>query len=295
MSQIQFVRRATLDEGRWNRCIETSPNGLIYSTTNYLDLLAGSWDALVYNNYECIMPLTGKVKYGAHYLYQPAFCQQLGITGVCNECLEMAFINKAKDHYPFAEINMNFSNSVTGTNCNNYVLDLNLPYEHLASGYSNDLKKNLHRASHLQLHYLTSENAEYGVGLFKELYGKRFPHVNRLHYTALVNYCRLHKNHFLVREVRQGDKLLSTVVCLTYKNRIYFMASSTLPEGRDLEANHFLVDQLIREFSNQEKLLDFEGSDLPGVAAFYKNFGPVNQPYMKVAWNHLKLPWRWFK
>ena len=76
---------------------------------------------------------------------------------------------------------------------------------------------------------------------------------------------------------------------------MYLLASVTWPEGREQEANHFLLDRLINEFAASDTVLDFEGSDLPGVAHFYRNFGGIDQPYFFYRLN--RLPWyiRWMK
>jgi len=50
--------------------------------------------------------------------------------------------------------------------------------------------------------------------------------------------------------------------------------NATTEDGRKSAANHFLIDQLIREFCEEEWLLDFEGSDLEGVKHFYQSFIP---------------------
>jgi hypothetical protein len=76
---------------------------------------------------------------------------------------------------------------------------------------------------------------------------------------------------------------------------MYLMISATGPEGRDKGANHFLIDRLINEFAASDLYLDFEGSDLPGVAHFYQNFGGIDQPYFYYYYNKLPWPLRLFK
>jgi len=34
-------------------------------------------------------------------------------------------------------------------------------------------------------------------------------------------------------------------------------------------------------------IFDFEGSDIKGIADFYKKFGTINQPYPFIKWNNL--------
>jgi hypothetical protein len=67
------------------------------------------------------------------------------------------------------------------------------------------------------------------------------------------------------------------------------MNTTTTP-GRKLKANHFLINNIIKEFSQTNLLFDFEGSDLAGVKEFYQNFGPVNQPYFHYHFNFLPFP-----
>jgi hypothetical protein len=41
----------------------------------------------------------------------------------------------------------------------------------------------------------------------------------------------------------------------------------------------YLVDYIIRKEAAKDKLLDFEGSKIEGVARFYKGFGAKYHPY----------------
>jgi hypothetical protein len=42
-------------------------------------------------------------------------------------------------------------------------------------------------------------------------------------------------------------------------------------------------------------MLDFEGSDIPGIADFYKGFGGLDEPYYFCKWNQLPWFYRIFK
>jgi hypothetical protein len=41
----------------------------------------------------------------------------------------------------------------------------------------------------------------------------------------------------------------------------------------------FLVESILKIYQNKNYLLDFEGSELEGVARFYNGFGATNNPY----------------
>src|SRR5690606_31954046 len=95
----------------WDRCIKNAPNQLIYAWSFYLDIISPGWDALVMGDYEMVMPLTGKKKWGISYLYQPAFTQQSGIFGKHIDAnIITKFLNKAATQFPFIEINLNYGN-----------------------------------------------------------------------------------------------------------------------------------------------------------------------------------------
>ncbi len=88
---------------------------------------------------------------------------------------------------------------------------------------------------------------------------------------------------------------LALALLLKKKNRLYLLMSVCPPAGRKAEANHFLLDSLIREFAGTGVLLDFEGSEIPGVAHFYSNFGGFDQPFFFYRHNRLPWPLRLFK
>jgi hypothetical protein len=154
----------------------------------------------------------------------------------------------------------------------------------------------LQRSKKFNLQYSVSNDIGNAVQQFKSLYAERTPHVTDKNYqqlTQLANNLLEEKNAF-VREVRlpTNNQLLACGLFFKDEKKIYNIASSTLPDGRTMEANHFLFDELIKEFAGQPLILDFEGSDLPGVERFYKKFGSILEPYYFIKWNH--LPW-WAK
>jgi hypothetical protein len=60
-------------------------------------------------------------------------------------------------------------------------------------------------------------------------------------------------------------------------------------------ANHFLLDRMIKEFSGQQLVLDFEGSQIAGIAEFYRQFGSTPEPYPFLRFSQLPVPFRYFK
>jgi len=284
--------------------LQSALNGLVYAHSDMLDAMSPGWDALVLGDYEAVMPLTWRKKMGIRYLCQPAFCQQLGIFSLqeVSSDITESFLRKASISFRLIEIFINYANplQVEQTGATNLVLSLAKGYESLKANFRRDLLKNLARTEKFSLQYVVSANIDNAIAQYQLLYGNRM-NVRLTDYQALTAVCKkwLPEGKCFVREVRlregNRDELLSIGLFLKDNNRIYNIASSTLPNGRTLEANHFLFNELIKEFAGQNLLLDFEGSDLPGVARFYQKFGPVNQPYFFWKSNRLPAVLRWWK
>ncbi len=302
--QIQLLQNHQIDKARWLRTIQQSPNGLIYAWPNYLDTMSPVWQALATEDYSLLMPLTIKKKWGIRYLYQPPWCQQLGVFGTATMDIEtiQEFLKVAQQHLSFAEINLNYQNGFTADTLfprKNYVLPLAEDYATIRSQYTKGLiKKDLERVEKYNLQYSVSTAIETTITIYKEWYASRTPHVTEKDYVYFTQLCRQLQTtgNAFVREVRlPNNELLACNIFLKDSNRIYYILSATLPNGRTLGANHFLLDQLIQEFAGSNLLLDFEGSEISTIERIFQKFGATNQPYFFTKWNSLPWPLRLLK
>jgi hypothetical protein len=291
---INYLTRDKIDIGKWDRCIRQSHNKLPYAFSYFLDNMAPGWEALIVGDYHMVMPLTWKKKWGLRYLYQPPFIQQLGVFSENEISADQlaSFISAMKSRFRFAEIFLNFQNQVIPASARqNYILSLSPAYEQLKRGYKNDLVKNLRVAEKAGL---TCGNGELETSLqsYQHEYRKRLPHVKKSDYDAFRIVClsAAANNKLVIRSAYDADRvMLSSALFILDAGRLVLLLSVTSSDGRLKSANHFLLDQVIREFSGQPLVLDFEGSAIPGIAHFYKNFGSINQPYYFLRYN--QFPW----
>jgi len=68
---IKYLKHTEINYAAWDACVKQSPNALLYAYSWFLDMAADQWDALVYGNYDAVMPLPWRKKWGIQYLYQP--------------------------------------------------------------------------------------------------------------------------------------------------------------------------------------------------------------------------------
>jgi hypothetical protein len=175
---------------------------------------------------------------------------------------------------------------------NNFVLPLDNDYETIANRFSNSHKRNIKRASHFFLNYEIENNFSTIIKMFSNLYSNRQLIYGKNDYKNFDALCALlaSQQQLVVRKVTdKNGHILAGVILLKDNNRLYNIMSCVTIEGRKKEANYFLFQKLIQEFCQQPLLLDFEGSDVKGIAAFYEQFGAVNQPYPFISIN--QLPW----
>ena len=306
MESIQYLLHNKIDKQKWDDCINKSVNRLIYAKSFYLDAMAANWDAIVLNDYEAVMPLTWKKKWSVAYLYQPAFVQQGGIffTNELSKTLIRAFTDKAFTKFKFAEITFNYLNDVndlTNTKINirtNFILPLLNNYQQISNGYHSSIIKDLKRSRQFKLQYHTSNDYLTIVNLYKKLYQNRLPFFCNKDFTNFNLVCKKMwaDDNLIVRKITgANEEILAAVILLKDNNRFYNIISCTTDDGKHKGANHFLYDKVIQEFCNTNYILDFEGSDVKGIADFYRRFKAINQPYPFCKINNLNPIIKLFK
>ena len=294
---IRYLPRAVINIESWDRCISHAPNGLIYAYSFYLDNMARHWDALVWGDYECVMPITWNKKLGISYLYQPPFTASLGIFGnKITDSLIMEFICSIPSRYKLVEIDMNFGNKLSFPYQNillreNYILDLNNPYEKIYAGYRDNIKRNCKKAQQLNCRY--SDNVEVAEVIrlsqlqMRKLSGASPEDFRR--FKNLFHFLQARGEATACGVYMDSGELMASCVFFFSHNRAYYILVGNHPNGKTIGASHFLIDRFISEHAGKNLLLDFEGSDIRNLAFFYSSFGAVVETYPAL---HIdRLPW----
>lgn len=301
---IQIIEAHLINAEKWNRCIAESSNALIYADYRLLNALCDNWSGLIVGDYETILPLPWRKKFGIRYLYAPAFLQQLGFFGNLS-CLDVQSIWKSVFGFvKYGDLFFNYQNkellnNVSYTQKTNFILNLVSSYPTIHSGYTHDLIKNLQKSEKQILLYSNDLLIEKSIQLFQSQYQERFPQYSNQVFNRFSDACLAFSmtDNCITRTVftEDGNELLSTAVLLKNHNRLSLVMNATTQKGRTFAANHFLLDQIIQEFCEENLLFDFEGSERKGIKEFYQSFHPVNQPYFQVSFNLLPLWLNWIR
>jgi len=285
---IRYLSRETIDITAYDNCIEASYNAKVYAESWYLDCVAHRWSALVLKDYEAVMPLCWKKKFGISYVYTPAWVQQLGVFSPkkIDESLILRFIKAIPPKFKKIDLQLNSSNLFDHSKKrlrNNFLIDLNRSYHDIYQGFNNNRKRMLKSLSAVNS-YLTMELIDEVVFLdFFNKTEKKFV-VTKLVYDALAKLLNSKKGH-CVGAYANGE-LLSVLFYVATNSRIYYLLPLTNQQGLEIGISTFVVDQLIKKYQQKELFLDFEGSMIEGVANFYQSFGATLEHYSVMSyWN----------
>jgi len=300
---IQHLTNKEIDKTKWDACIDNADNGLIYAYSFYLDHMAVHWDALVLNDYEVVMPLTWNKKYGIYYLYQPFLTAQLGLFGKnISEEIFSKFLKTIPAKFKYWDIFLNHSNLFTIDGFNlyqrkNFALGLNKPYEQLYTNYKENIQRNIKKAEQAGC------NAEKDLDvekLIKLAWQQMKSHSkvsadNAERFRKLYKYLHERKKAITYGIISAQNELLASCVFFFSHNRVYYILVGNDPKGKTLGASHALIDAFIKDHADENLLLDFEGSDIPGLALFYSSFGAAEENYTAIRLNKLPFYLRWIK
>lgn len=294
---IRYIQHNDINRSKWDMSIDESFNGLIYAKSWYLDIVAEEWDALVENDYEKIFPLIHRKKWGIRYLYQPVFTQQLGLFSktLQTENSVLAFIHAIPSKFRFAEINLNTFNKFTDSsipagNWLTHELDLINSYTQIRKNYSTNLKRNIAKAEKAGLTVTKNIKPDEIISLFRMNRGKSITTLGDDDYLKLsrLSYSGIYKGVIQTYGVYSAhNSLCAGAIFLQSKKKMIFLFSGLSEEGREDGAMAFLIDSFIRDHEHKHLTLDFEGSNDPNLARFYKSFGSTEITYPHLYLNRL--------
>ena len=293
---IQFLTRKEINIEKWNECIDNAPNGLVYAYSYYLDAMCNNWDAIILNNYEAVMPLPWRKKYGLRYVHQVAFIQRLGIFGNNFFGTIDLIYKEAGKHFSFLHYNISEQVAIPKINLKkkqNFIIDLDNPYQKIKSSFDTDCIRNIKKAEERGCSFTNEISPDNVIHNFRAAYGLKNSNLKDDDYQRFINLLKEAKNRNTVdlSGVKNQDGLVIYSAAIFKDNkRLYYILGAPTDEGRQKRATYFFIDHLIKLNAEKNLLFDFEGSDIPSVEAFYKKFGPQTEFYYELKTRpHLQL------
>jgi hypothetical protein len=280
--KIHHLKYGQIDFKAYDHCIESSPYGMIYAMSWYLDAVSPHWELLMADNYRYVMPLPVKQKWGIKYLMQPLFCQQLGIFSMQQLTAEICQSFIAGIPYFFYHIQLNAGNvfDFAGTRMrDNFVLDLNKPYSDIQKNYRKNFVRNIKRAEKETLCVEKDTAWDTFRQTVKNNCGSRPIQYSLNVFGSIIQHIRKSTIVEIWSIKNESQEILASAFFVRWKSKTYYLLPVSTPEGKEKQSMSFLLDQYIRTYSGEKLMLDFEGSSIPNIARFYKSVGASNACY----------------
>lgn len=283
---IRYLKNEDLDAARWDACIQESMPSLLYAYSWYLDLVCDDWDALVLGDYEAVMPIPFTKKFGFKLAVQPPFCQQLGVfsPAALNETLVKAFLSALPKQFHWARLHLNYHNPLqSGVSLrSNYVLDLMPDMDGLKANFESSVIRSIRKSEKSSCALLEGidtrsimelvawQNKDKNMGLSTRSMQKL---------ERLIPVCTQKGVLVSIGLYSPMNHLCAAGIFLKDRQRLYYLVGASDEIGREYAGMPRILLHLIEKFVGQGYTLDFEGSEIPGVARFFKKFGAKNSPY----------------
>ena len=285
---IYKIPYKSIDLDKYNHCIANSVYPVIYAESWYLDIVTNKdWGIFVLGDYQVVMPITYarmKRSFWKKSVVQPYFCQQLGVFSQGNltqsefDLFYQELLKLNPVAYNFNHGNNQFLENKNLKKRTNYVLDLNKPYDELFAAFSKSKRQTVRKS--IENNLLLKENSDICDCL--DFLNLNTPNVKE----RGLNYWR-NKHVNAVLKNSKG-KLISaiyetqiTAVAFFVEDcdKIYYLHAASNELGRRLFAIDLILNSIIKEKAGKNISLDFEGSEIPGVAKFVSRYGAIDESY----------------
>ncbi len=302
---MQFLSHNQIEKNKWDDCIRRASNELPYAYSWYLDTMCQNWDAIIWKDYEAVFPLTWNKKAGVYYLYQPFFTQQLGVFSPAKITGEMvqSFLAAVPEKFRFIEINLNSDNFFKGPSFSvkqklTHHLLLHEPHDNIRSGYNDNAKRNLKKAVKEDLSVRNNISPAQIIAMFRKNQGGRVPEVKSRDYGKLKTLMEISlkngQGEIIGIQTKAGELCAAGFFIRSARMVINLFPSSS-EEGRKNGAMLFLIDSVLKKYEQTGLIFDFEGSEVPSIAKFYKGFGGKEVFYTHIRRNNLPWHLKWLK
>lgn len=288
---ITKLKYQEIDFQKYEQCLRNSCQNSDYAARKFLDEVSEKkWFLLVYKDYEAIMPVCYRRKFGFYFILMPKICQQLGVFSLSDDPeINMLFYDFLKTNFPVVIYSFNKENNF------NIPLKTKVSYI-LQKGNYASIKKNysVHRRRNVRIlgdlqgnlkmrNTLQEDDLKFFV---KNVRGTKKLKQNAEYYKLLENL--LSQNLGEVRVLEFQNKPQSLVYL--HEGKTTFYLSLFVNEHPLLNPNlpSIMIDYCLQEFI-EDKNFDFMGSDVENVAKFNERFGAVSYKYAILKQNKTTL------
>lgn len=264
-----------IDTVRWNRCVLNSKNEHVYGYTWYLKEVAESWVGFVLEDYNAVFGVPVKQKLGFFYIFQPDFYQRSEVFGDYSTADLFDLSAAVLKH--FSKINITTAQNLFERSqvLNNLIIP-----DYLENNISTNTKRNINKAKKADCLVLESgiEDCNEAIDLFVSNTSYKLASNFKSQFLSLTNSLN-HNSSLVIRKIIKQNENIAFAVCAKSERRLTLLLLANSSESKKYGAAHLLIQSLLEYSKLLHLIFDFEGSNNPGIARFYKSFGALHEPY----------------
>ena len=287
---IKVINAADIDHQKWSKMLSMTPELIAqYNEHWFLSAISEQWEAYVYGDYQAAFPCVYKKKYGVNVMYQPFFSREVSLLG--NQDPELLKEVLSLIERRFSVITFNSKLSIQNfefkaTPMKYQVLNLHPTYDKIFENYTTNAKRILKKKSDVII--IEHSKTEDFIDLFREKVGSRLGY-RTSNYNCLNELINqgLENETFKLYSLTKENNIQGYACFYFYRNVINYVKGALTDEGKQNGAMYAMFDHIIKSNSQSDKVLDFGGSNIEGVASFYKKFGANDNVYYSYEKNQL--------
>ena len=294
---ITYLKRAEIDSLKWDKCVNFHLiNSAVFAQHWFLDGCCERWDAVVVGDYQAVLPLPIRRKWGVDYVYPPFFAFRLGFFGKeltqkeMDEALDLVAKKfKWADMFFSADIQYKKGNIIPHRT---YLLDLQADYETVRKNYHESHRRNCKKGKEENHRIVFDADPQEIINLFRNNRGKEASvGYKASDYEALLHIVSLLRTQKAVEiaGVRNEDGVLCAGAFFPFWDGKYSFLFSGRNSDKQSRSLYFLIDDFIVRHAGEARFLDFNGSDNPAIARFYAGFGAKEMLFTQLTINQLGL------
>lgn len=298
-NKIIHLRNHEIDCEKWDACVNRADNGVLYAQSWYLDVVCPKWEALVYGDYRFVLPLSVKRKLGFRYISQPYFAQQLGIFPAPEIEVQRYFAEQFSKKFKLIDYQLNWKMDAAAfsrfqvTKRTNFILNLKADYGTLYKNYSDHTKRSLKRAKREKVTVMRPLLKDDYLLNFESKYKVPSSAIQQL--DTLMSRTLSRGTGTIYGAYSDNNSLCAAVFFVQSGQRTTYLNAFSSEAGRENRAMFALVDQFVKDHANTLLTLDFEGSNIKGLARFYQGFGAAVENYCHIHLQQLPPILKWLK
>ena len=292
MEKVKYIKHNKIDFSKWDDVVLGSKYPLVFAQSFYLNATAGNWDALVIGDYDCVFPLTKKIKFGIKYLPQPHFTSQLGAFGAVTPEREKMFFDFIINNFRLIEIELNASNKIESE----YIRKKNTFMINYNEGYhqNQNAKRNITKALNAGLHVEICNESEiesnvntFILTLLKQKL--KLPNKASDTYKELINSAKTKGKLYSFKVIDNETNVHAFAQFISNGMHVVYLKGNHTDKFKTEGSMHLILNFAIEYFMDKAIIFDFGGGSLTeGLAEFYRGLGGKKFDYSFLQVN--KLP-----